>query len=247
MLRGYFPVYSLRQNEKSFIFAETPVVRDKRLTDKRVRYFATLPIMKSWVFAPYARWEELCKDMAFDYDVYVKKYSDNFRRVRIDQGYLQEIKELAEKIVSVKNTESHHKVDHNQEIKRFTTGLMGEAAVEMLLGIKIIDWTIGDSAGYHHPDIPGYNVGIKTVEKNKFPVIFKENTYPQIICIRSDKYDDLVFVCGLATPDVLNRYQSDELILDYNLRKRGTKTGFWGFEHLSPVTGLADLEPYRKH
>ena len=113
MLRGYFPVYSLHQNGKSFIFAETPVVRDKRLTDKRVRYFATLPIMKSWVFAPYARWEELCKDMAFDYDAYVKKYSDNFRRVRIDQGYLQEIKELAEKIVSVKNTESHHKVDHN--------------------------------------------------------------------------------------------------------------------------------------
>lgn len=185
--------------------------------------------------------------MSYDYETYVTNYSSNFKRVVIDPKYLEKIKELAEKIVRKKMTESHHLVDHNQEIKRFTTGLMGEAALEKLLGIKIIDWTIGDSAGYHHPDIPGYNVGIKTVEKNKFPVIFKENTYPQIICIRSDKYDDLVFVCGLATPDVLNRYQSDELILDYNLRKRGTKTGFWGFEHLSPVTGLDDLEPYRKH
>ena len=43
-----------------------PVVMDKRLTDKIVRYFATQPIVKAWVFGSYARGEAhrglLCKE-----------------------------------------------------------------------------------------------------------------------------------------------------------------------------------------
>lgn len=184
--------------------------------------------------------------MSLDYESCVVKHSTRFKRILIDIEYLRKIKGLAQKIVAAKSEEDHHKVDNNQEIKRFTTGLMGEAALEKLLNLKIIDWTVGNSASYHHPDIPGYKVGIKTVERNKFPIIFKNNRYPQIICIRSDKYDNLIFVCGLATPDVLNKYQSDDLIIDQKLRERGTKTGFWGFEYLTPINSLNDLESYRK-
>ena len=50
--RTFFPI-----KRKIFIFAETPVVMDKRLTDKIVRYFATQPIVKAWVFGSYARGE----------------------------------------------------------------------------------------------------------------------------------------------------------------------------------------------
>ena len=109
------------------------------------------------------------------------------------------------------------------------------------MGIPIIDWSIGNSDFYNNPDIPGYKVGIKTVERNKYPIIFKNNMYPQIICIKSIQCDNLVFVCGLATKEVLNEYQDDNLILDENLRKRGTKTGFYGFSHLLPVRSLDDL------
>ena len=113
-------------------------------------------------------------------------------------------------------------------------------------GIPIINWTIGYSGLYHIPDIPGYRVGIKTVERDKFPIIFKDNSYPQIICIKSTKYNNLIFVCGLATSNVLNNYQDDDLILDPNLRARGTKTGFYGFEQLVPIKSLNDLSTYKK-
>ena len=99
---------------------------------------------------------------------------------------------------------------------------------------------------YYIPDIPGYRVGIKTVERDKFPIIFKDNSYPQIICIKSTKYNNLIFVCGLATSNVLNNYQDDDLILDPNLRARGTKTGFYGFEQLVPIKSLNDLSTYKK-
>lgn len=182
----------------------------------------------------------------YSYDEYVARYSDGFKRVRIDRDYLERIYTFAAQKAKAKEDEAHHKIDNDHELKRNVTGLMGEAALEKLLGIPIIDWTIGDSNDYHTPDVPGYKVGIKTVEKGKFPIIFKNNWYPQIICIRSDRFEDLVFVCGLASPDILNTCQSDDLILDSKLRSRGTKTGFWGFNNLTKVTSLDDLSQYRK-
>lgn len=184
--------------------------------------------------------------MKRNYDECVTKYSDSFVRVVLDPGYVSRIQNFVTELVEAKFKEDHHKIDSNKEVKRFTTGFLGEAALEKLFGIPIIDWTIGYSGLYHIPDIPGYRVGIKTVERDKFPIIFKDNSYPQIICIKSTKYNNLIFVCGLATSNVLNNYQDDDLILDPNLRARGTKTGFYGFEQLVPIKSLNDLSTYKK-
>lgn len=184
--------------------------------------------------------------MKITYDEYVVKFAKNFHCVTIDTDYVSKIYDFASEVVSEKLKESHHRRDSNQEVKRFFTGFLGEAALENILKINIIDWSIGTSRQYHKPDIPGYNVGIKTVERNKFPIIFKKNLYPQIICVKSNKCNNVVYVCGLATPDVLNTYQDDNLIIDKNLRDRGTKTGFYGFEHLKPITSLLDLSAYKK-
>ena len=184
--------------------------------------------------------------MTKSYEDYEVKHAKNFIRVKIDPNYVKKIEEFVTKLVKAKVKELHHQKDCENEIKRFTTGLLGEAALEKLFNIKIIDWTIGYSDLYNIPDIPGYKVGIKTVERNKFPVIFKKNDYPQIICVRSLDFKNLVFVCGLATEDVLNQYQDDELIIDPNLRKKGTKTGFYGFEQLIPVCTLNDILDYKK-
>lgn len=96
--------------------------------------------------------------------------------------------------------------------KRIITGLLGKYALEQVLGIEIIDWSIGKSKDFNKPDIPEYEVGIKTVEYGKFPIIFKKNDYPQIICIVK-KDENTVYVCGLGEVDVLNEYQDDDLII----------------------------------
>lgn len=179
------------------------------------------------------------------YEDYITKYSDNFKRVLISDEYANKIHNFVKKLIDRKKRESHHKIDCQKEEKRFLTGLLGEAALEKLLNLSIIDWSIGDSNDYHHPDIPGYKLGIKTVEQGKFPIIFKKNYYPQVICILSSKIKNLVFVCGIATVDVLNEYQDDNLILDKNLRARGTKTGFFGFDKLIKVTQLSDIDDFK--
>ena len=179
------------------------------------------------------------------YEELVVKHSDKFTRIEIPQTTLERINGFAPIIAARKSSEREYQIDDMQKIKRFTTGLKGEAAIEQLLGIPVIDWTIGNTEKYSHPDIPGYNVGVKTVERNKFPIIKKSNPYPQIVCITSDKQDDLVFVCGLATPQVLNYFQSKEFVRDDKLKAKDWKTGFYGFGHLVNVTSLADLEQWK--
>lgn len=169
-------------------------------------------------------------------------------KVSISEEKQAKIKELVSDIVDAKAKEDHHKIDNRKESKRFFTGLMGEAAVEEVLGMPIIDWTVGNSNKYHHPDIPGYKVGVKTVEYGKYPIIFKKNNYyPQIFCVLDPRQSGVVYVCGLATPDVLNTYQNDDFILDPNLRARGTKTAFCGFHNLKSVESILDIEKYRRN
>lgn len=173
------------------------------------------------------------------YEDLVARYAKNFVRVVVPTMKIIRIKELVWQIIQNKQKEDHHQVDCQHEYKRFFTGLMGEAAVEELLKTDIIEWDVGDSTTYNHPDIKKLGVGIKTAERNKFPIIPKDNKYPQIICVLSDKKADVVFVCGLAMPEVLNRYQSDTLVLSQNLLNRGTKTGFYGFHRLKPVKKMS--------
>jgi len=173
-------------------------------------------------------------------------YLENAIKVTVDKDYITKIENHITELIEAKKKEKHHQNDNQNEFGRFFNGTLGEAALEKLLGIKIIDWTIGDSVNYNYPDIPGYNVGIKTCSWGRFPIIFKKNRYPQIICVIDPNNKGDVYVCGLATPEILNTCGADELITSPQLKERGTKTGFYGFDFLIPIKSLDDLEKYRK-
>jgi hypothetical protein len=144
-------------------------------------------------------------------------------------------------VIERKSTESHHQVDGSQEAKRWSTGAGGEVSLEKYLKIKFVDLSIGTSNDYHKPDLSpfGIDVGVKTVEYGKYPIIFKKSYKQEIIIIKKSEND--FYVCGLASIEVLNTYQSDDLVLSPLLRQRGTKTGFYGFEHLKSFRTIDEL------
>lgn len=164
------------------------------------------------------------------YDTHVKPYEHRFVEVVVPQNKILMIQEFVGDVVRAKQLEQHHQIDSGQEYKRFYTGVLGEAALEILLDIPIIDYTVGHSKQYNVPDIQQYGIGIKTVEYGKFPVIFKHNTYGQIINLKAS--DNTVLVAGYAGPYILNELQDESLILSPALRARGTKTCFYGFNAL---------------
>lgn len=178
------------------------------------------------------------------YQQRVATCAENFKKVYLNPVELRQLELLAAKIVPVKSMEASHRKDGTSELKRFTNGLKGELAVSKYLKMNIVNMDVGTSGEFDVPDIPGYNVGIKTVEYGHFPIIPKVNTYPQIICICHPTANGVVYICGLADVETLTKYQHDDLILDPNLKMKGTKTGFWGFSQLKEVT-LEALEPYK--
>ena len=179
------------------------------------------------------------------YNEYVIPYSKNFIKVYIDDKKVKEIEYFVSKLILEKKSELHHMIDGFNETKRFVTGFMGEAAMEILLKAEITDYTIGNSMVYHVSDLKkcGYDVGIKTVEYGKFPVIFKKSQRPEIFLIKKGKND--LYVCGLATVELLKKFQDDDLILSPSLRKKGTKTCYYNFKDLLKVESLHDLNDYK--
>lgn len=178
--------------------------------------------------------------MKISYRSHVIPYKSKFIPLQVPDEKLTSIQSFCLKVIEAKRQEKHHQIDPNQEFKRFYTGITGEAAIEELLDISFIDYTIGNSSAYHKSDLKsvGLNVGIKTVEFGKFPIIFKKSFYPEIIVIKANP---IHVVCGLATIHVLNKFQDDNLILSPYLKNRGTKTGFYGFSELIPFKSIDDL------
>jgi hypothetical protein len=149
--------------------------------------------------------------------------------------------ELLDKVVALKLTEPGHEDDYRNERKRWLTGLSGEAAMEIMINKSLIDWDAKDSRQFNSPDLRkvGLNIGIKTVEEGKMPLIKKIPKYPEIILIKRSMNDFLV--CGLAPEQLMVDNQSDIYVLDPNVIKKNWKTAFTGFGGLRPFKDWASL------
>jgi len=177
-----------------------------------------------------------------EYNQLVTPFAEGKPRIVVSDEMIAKIRKLVEAIIERKRGEAHHRIDYNNEYKRFYTGLLGEAALEQFLGIKIIDWSVGDSSVFNEADLKnsGLDIGIKTVEAWKFPVIHKQVKRPELINVKLD--DKTVVFFGYASMSVLRNNQDDNFIISPLLRARGTKTGFYGFSELVEITDFAHLK-----
>lgn len=153
-------------------------------------------------------------------------------------------KSFATRVIEQKIKEIHYQGDSGAMYKRFLTGTLGEIALEKHLGIKgIADWHISDSKNHNRADLSriGFrNVGVKTVERGKHPIIPKFPREHQVIMEKLSEHQ--IRLCGFASISVLEEYQLDALVLDKRLLDRGTKTAFWGFDYLLMFRNLAELK-----
>ncbi len=189
-----------------------------------------------------------------DYDtiVRIKKYPtyencvlplwDTFKLVQLEESDYEGLDDFVKKIVIQKQNEVGHKIDNWNEEKRWTTGQLGEVVIGKFLGLKVVDYTIGESKMYNYADLKKHdiNCGIKTVEYGKFPLVKKGYEEPEIIIIKKNKFD--FYIAGLAEPLYMSLYHSDDLVLDPNLRAKNHKTGFYGFFKLKQFNNINELK-----
>ena len=177
------------------------------------------------------------------YKLNVDPYIKQFIRIHINNSEYGNLKDFSVEIAKHKQ-EEHFTFDDDVIAKRFLTGLLGERALEIFLNLKIIDYTIGIAKDYNLPDISEFNIGIKSCEWGKYPIIFKQNEYGQIINLVKGQE---VFICGYATVQMLQDFQNDNYVINKKLQARGTKTAYYNFMDLIPITLLKEAINEKLH
>ena len=178
------------------------------------------------------------------FDEYVAPLVQNWYRVELQREDLEKVQNFSRAKAAEKEKENLYQKDPHNIVKRARTGQLGEVAVEKLIQVAFVDYRIGKSSEFNTFDIPVYGIGVKAVEWGKFPLVQKKNSYPQIICVLGKATESgpvVVYVCGVATPTLLNTKSTEALVLDEDLRKRQAKVGFYGFAELSKLEGNIKL------
>lgn len=171
----------------------------------------------------------------------VWQYAPSFIKIELDEATINKVDKFIAKVIAKKSQEAHHQIDNAKEFTRWKTGVLGECAVEKYLGKKFVSFRVGDSKTHNYADLKplGFDCGIKTSEYGKYPIVAKPSVRDEIIVVKFS--DSVYYLCGLATPKVLNAYQTDDYILSPALKARGTKSAFYGFDKLHSPEKVLNL------
>lgn len=158
------------------------------------------------------------------------------RIIYISKKDVERLKDLSRRIETAKAENGHYVRDGRNLGERFLIGLIAERCIEKWSGLEIIEWSAEVlGAKYEHPDIKELNIGIKAFKPGHFPLIYRNNEYPQIMVeIHLTEKDCYGIILGVASVDVLNEYQSDDRVMDKNALR--CKTAFVGLNNLEDIT-----------
>lgn len=158
------------------------------------------------------------------------------------------LSETAQHMADKENTEYVYSLDNWGISARWFVGLVGEYAVSKVL----LNWGLisempsfklqeGFSSVYDTADLLkcGLNLGCKTSTVGRVIKVKEICKYSEVVCVY-DKYQDTVYICGIATKEILEKYSDLDLIEDEVIRRKaGTvagKVGFNRFDKLVPFT-----------
>lgn len=171
----------------------------------------------------------------------------NCKIVKISEIEYDELKGYAKEIASIAKVENRKLKDKDGLYSRFLSGLIGEYAIGKYLGrLDLFNaYSAGGSYGNNHADCLCYNykIGVKTSYLGRTIKLNRNSSTSQIICqyTKNMVYGEdglVVFICGILPLEYIKFYGKLEYIEDEDLRKSGTKLGFFDFDRLIPF----DLE-----
>jgi hypothetical protein len=157
---------------------------------------------------------------------------------------IPDAKKWGDKSVEYKRThqEEHLVNDSFKDYDRRKNGYYGERAVELLIGEKFVDESLGNSKDFKTPDLKplGLNCGVKTARFGRFPLIKPLERQPQIIVITLEA-SRVAYIFGVAFLQNISTHTKKELVYDKNALSNG-KLGFYGFKELVWFNSFTDLQ-----
>lgn len=160
-------------------------------------------------------------------------------KIDISKEEVESLHKLSTEIAEAKRDNEAYIRDHNKLTDRYLIGLIGERCIEKYSGLSIIEWAAEkEGKRFEHPDIKELGIGIKSVKPGNYPLIYKEvekNNYPQIIVeIHLTENQCYGIIKGVASSDILQKYQDINKVVDPRARKN--KTAFVGLDKLEDIS-----------
>src|SRR6056297_476701 len=161
--------------------------------------------------------------------------------IKIKEKKVEKIRNFVLKVINTKKDEKGYRNDNKRLFKRFYNGMLGEVAVEQFLDTSFIDWTVGPSRLYNRADLTnlGLNIGVKSVEYGKLPLIKKNPLRGEIINLIMN--ESTVMIGGYASIFDLMVFGNDEMVLSSAVKNKGVKTAFDGLHMLLPFNDIEEL------
>lgn len=163
----------------------------------------------------------------------VLAYRNNFTAIKL--GYTDQVKirEAVFEALKVKSMfELRDKFEGEAFFESFSKKIYGVMAVEKCLNIDVINWEqINPKTYIPEIEINGTLYNVLTCGNGNLPLIERINKRPAIITVAMS--DEYINICGVASIDILNKYQNDKLA--GGLLSRGDKTAFVGFKFLDKL------------
>lgn len=171
------------------------------------------------------------------------------KRIEVNEEKYKLICNFGEEYVKDKGNVPHYAKDPNEFVPRVIGGHMGEAAMEDLLEIEIVNTDPTFSYDKNVPDLhnAGIITGVKTHKKPNPPLLNfvsdnfynsltdekkKDHRYPQVILSWDISQPRVFYMLGVFAPSVLfhKDYLAWDLIWDPKLAARRAKVPFIGVD-----------------
>lgn len=160
-------------------------------------------------------------------------YRDNFISIKLGYNDKVKIREAAFVALNVKNMfELIDKLEGSAFLENFSKKINGIIAIEKHLNLKIINWKEINPKNFQPKvKLKGVLYDVINCGNGNLPLIEKNNKRPAIITVAMS--EDQIMICGVASVDILNKYQNDKLV--GGLLNGRNRTAFVGFKYLTQL------------
>jgi hypothetical protein len=182
-----------------------------------------------------------------------------YKEVYITDAEFKALDEFAWKVAEYKKKEQADTYKDKSVVWMHNTFLIGICAEWGVLkhtnhSWDVLDIGIGRVKSYTEPDLryAGLPFGVKSSKIGNAPMVYPDHKQDEIICAAKPYYGKQneetgeyiitkiwkIYICGIATAEVIRKYQSPDYILNKNTEQSKVKNGFYGYDYLEPLKDL---------
>ena len=171
----------------------------------------------------------------------VLKHRENYINESITYREYDQLKKKVMKTLGLSDMgELRDKYEGEAFLNNFVLKIISVLILQKILNRELINLEEVNPKDYMPVvNISGVDINVITCEYGELPIIQKDNRNPAILNVKRKQKD--VWICGYASVDVLNKYQSEKGVTAIAAKNPESRVKFTGFGELKTFKSEEEL------